>query len=149
MITQTVRDLENQRLKENNLLPAYQQSDDSTPNRGQTQRTPRARDGYDYLKAADLTEDKKTAKILSCRLQPDNFDKSRQLVSVKLSLNGVIKLWPVRINNPSLAVLQEAFGRNEDDWVEKRILLWSEEDEHTGKHQIAVEAAPVEPKKKR
>ena len=130
-------------------IPRYQGGtveDGPSTTRG-GKRAPRARDGHDFLKADDLSTDPKTAKILAVRVQPDNFNPKVNVVMCKVTLDGHIKMWPIRLNNPNLEVLQNAFGTNENDWLDKKIQLSVEEDEFDGRHWIR--AAIVGEKKKR
>lgn len=146
MITQTVKEMNE------TMIPKYQGETTNEPastSTGGRRSTTKKRDGFDFLKTDDLSKDAKTAKILACRVQPDNFNKSQKVVMVKLSLDGQIKMWPIRLNNPSLEVLSGAFGSDENDWVDKKIGLFVTEDEFDGRRFIAVEPAREEKKNKR
>jgi hypothetical protein len=130
------------------MLPRYQGStttEEPTGGGRSRGRTQQPRDGHDYLKWTHLSADPKTAKVLACRLQPDNFKPKEQLIMTKLSLDGQTFLFPLRLNNPNLQVLQNAFGYDENEWIDKKFHVFAEEDEVTGQHRIAVEA-PIKDK---
>lgn len=134
-ITKTIKEIAN------DMLPRYQGETTTEPARtpsGGGRRT-RERDGHEYLKWQDLSSDWKTAKILACQPMEDNFNKGKTLVMCKLSLEGKIRLFPLRVNNPNLEVLQNAFGVDENDWVDRHILLKTEEHSITGQHQIVAD----------
>lgn len=118
------------------MLPRYQgetTTETRTPAGGGRRRE---RDGHEYLKWQDLSSDWKTAKILACQPMEDNFNKGKTLVMCKLSLDGKIRLFPLRTNNPNLEVLQNVLGVDENEWVDKKIQLRTVEHPITGAHQI-------------
>jgi hypothetical protein len=140
-ITATIKEM-------SQMIPNYQQDIRPTSTRRGGANQNRQRSGHQYLRVEDLSADPTVATIRSCRVETDNFRPDRKLVSVKMTLNGEIRLWSIRDNNPNLDVLKSAFGPDENDWVDKKISLVAEEDEHSGRQNIAAEPfSGKEPKK--
>ena len=127
-----------------------------TPAAGQPQQQQRRRssgggsgDGIKYLTKADVSVDKRPAKILSTRVQPDNFKPEEDVVSVKILFNGNVKLWTLRMTNPNLDTFIDAWSNDETTWLEKEFNLFLITDEHDGKTQIRAEIiTPAPPAKK-
>jgi hypothetical protein len=88
-----------------------------------------------YLNADMLSTQPKEAKILMVRNEPAHrFGPS---VVVKLALEGKTVLWTLNIsNNPNFAILLHKFGKDENEWVDKRILLLLEQDEFNEQYNI-------------
>lgn len=113
------------------------------------------RDGFPFLTKQMLSTVRKQAKVLGVKAVPDNFKPEETMISVKLVLEGKTTLWSLRLNNPMLTLLQDAWGLDENNWIDKSFSLFLESDEHTGVSQIRVgdlqevEAAPVSRSRKR
>jgi hypothetical protein len=88
-----------------------------------------------YLNADMLSIVPKEALILMVRSEPNHrFGPS---VVCKISLEGRTMLWTLNIdNNPNFGTLVHKFGKNEEEWVEKRILLLLEQDEFSEQFNI-------------
>jgi len=96
--------------------------------------------GIPYLKIENVNFDKRTANILSARMEPDSFNKSApDVLSLKIAFAGATYLWNLRISNPNLDILADVFGDDEQKWVGKEFLLFLETDSHTNKNQIRAE----------
>jgi hypothetical protein len=107
------------------MLPTGDESQSS----GSRKRT----GGMDWLKNEDLSKTPKEAKILGVRLDSENRYGPR--VNVKLALDGKIKFWGVptaKSKSPNYRLLLDKFGADENDWIDKRILLLLEQDEFSG-----------------
>lgn len=120
-------------------IPRYDGST-STTNESKGSGRSRQRDGYPFLTWKDIgVGNRFNGKILSVKIQPDNFKPSQSSVSCKVAVGGNIFLYTLRINNPNLETLTEAWGSNEVDWVDKKVIWSVEEQEHDGRHNIRVE----------
>jgi hypothetical protein len=89
--------------------------------------------GMEWLKNEDLSKTPKEAKILGVRLDGENRYGPR--VNVKLALEGKIKFWGIptaKSKSPNYRLLLDKFGADENDWVDKRILILLEQDEFSG-----------------
>lgn len=147
LITQTVKEIAEE------MIPRYQgattEEVQTAPSRGNSRgrgRGNRERDGHNFLKWEEIGNGTKPGKILAVKVQPDNFDKSQTCVMCKVSVDGQIRLYALRINNPNLETLQNAWGFDENDWVDKKVTWSVEEDDLTGRHNIRVD--PAEEQKK-
>lgn len=94
-----------------------------------------------YLNADMLSTQPKEARILMVRSEPQHrFGPS---VVVKLALEGKTVLWTLQINNnPNFGILLHQFGKDENEWVDKRILLILEQDEFTETYNIRTKFPP-------
>jgi hypothetical protein len=112
----------------------------------------RKRDGFPFLNKAMLSTAKKQAKVLDVREAPDNFKPGETLVQLKVALEGKTCLYSLRLNNPMLEVLQDAWGLDEDKWKNQTMSMFLEVDEFTGVGQIRLdpdeEPAATRPKKR-
>ena len=102
--------------------------------------------GMDYLKNDDLNKDKKEAKILGVKATKTRFGPR---VIVKIAFNGGTKFWSLNTdieNSPNYRLMIEKFGRDENDWIDKRVFLFLEQDEFSGNWFPRVDF-PVEKKK--
>jgi hypothetical protein len=105
-------------------IPKYEPSPATTTTTTSSKSGKSKQSGHKYLSVNDLTHSPKDAKILACMVEVQhNFSKTESVVIVKLSLDGQIRLWTLRVNNPNLDTLTHAFGSEENDWVEKKIQL--------------------------
>lgn len=88
-----------------------------------------------FLNSDMLSTTPKDAKILMVRFEPQHrFGPS---VVVKLAFEGKSVLWTLHINNnPNFGILSHEFGRDENDWLGKKILLGLEQDEFTEDYLI-------------
>ena len=100
-----------------------------------------------YLNADMLSTQPKEAKILMVRNEPQHrFGPS---VVVKLALEGKTVLWTLNIsNNPNFSILLHKFGKEENEWVDKRILLLLEQDEFNEQYNIRTQFPPKQDSKK-
>lgn len=93
------------------------------------------RSGLPYLNVSNqheylFLEDQTTVKIVDCRVGDGSGSSA---VVLRLAIKGKSILWGLSLNNPSLDILTDAFGRNENDWVNQSIKMWLEEDKFTEK----------------
>lgn len=105
----------------------------------------RQRGGLPFLKAENVTAEKRVAKILGTKQGEDQRGKGK--VSLKIAFAGNTYLWDLRLNNPNLATLVGLFGQHEEQWVGEQFLLGLQEDEFTNVSWPTVFASE-EPKKK-
>lgn len=85
----------------------------------------------EYLKNDHLTKNPKEARILAVRVDTENMYGAR--VVLKLVLEGKTLFWGVNIKkNPNYQTMVAKFGKDEDDWVDKKITLFLQEDTFTG-----------------
>lgn len=91
--------------------------------------------GLPYLKADMLSIQPKEARILMVRNEPKHrFGPS---VVVKLELENKSLLWTLHVsNNPNFAILLKKFGKDENEWIDKTILLVLEQDEFSEQYNI-------------
>ena len=91
--------------------------------------------GMEYLKNDDLSTNQVEGRILGVKYDAENRFGPRVLI--KLAINGHIKFWGVPTNkakSPNYRLLLEKFGPEENDWLEKIILLSLEKDDFTGNY---------------
>lgn len=88
--------------------------------------------GQNWLKVDHLTKQPKEAKILMVRSDADNRFGPR--VNLKIAMDGQVYFYGINIKgNPDYQALLERFGQDENEWVDKKILLHAEQDEFTDK----------------
>jgi hypothetical protein len=121
------------------------EKEDMLPNAGTPQQGKRGGSGgsrgggpggaLPYLNADMLSTQPKEARILMVRNEPAHrFGPS---VVLKIVLEGKTMLWTLNIsNNPNFAILLHKFGKDENEWVDKRILLLLEQDEFSEQYNI-------------
>lgn len=106
------------------------------PTQGRRQGSGRgAGNSLPFLNADMLSTQPKEARILMVRNEPQHrFGPS---VVVKLALEGKTVLWTLNVsNNPNFGILLNKFGKDENEWVDKRILLLLEQDEFSEQYNI-------------
>ena len=116
------------------------------PQQGRRQQSGRGQTGaLPYLNADMLSTQPKEARILMVKNEPQHrFGPS---VVVKLALEGKTVLWTLQINNnPNFGILLNKFGKDENEWVEKRILLVLEQDEFSEQYNIRTQFPPSQKK---
>lgn len=106
------------------------------------------RGGLPYLKQENITFDKRTASIIAARTEDDNFKPGQQAVVVKMAFAGNTYLWTLRLDNPNLDILCDAFGDDEEKWVGKEFLLFLETDTFNNKNWMRVEIPSTQSSKK-
>lgn len=103
----------------------------------------------EYLNNADLSKSPKEARILAVKADADN--KFGPRVIVKITLEGQVKFWSVPTNkskSPNYRLLLDKFGPDENDWADKKIVLFLEQDEFSGNWFPRVDF-PAEDKKRK
>lgn len=84
--------------------------------------------GIKWLAPEDLNTTPQEAKILSVFYNKDGRYGAR--VEMKLAFDGEIVYWGVEpkkdSKSPNYKLLLEKFGANENDWIDQRILLYTE-----------------------
>ncbi len=96
--------------------------------------------GMDWLKNEDLSKTGKEAKILGVRADTENRFGPR--VTIKLAIEGKIKFWGIpttKGKSPNYRLLIDKFGNDENDWLDKRILILLEQDEFSGQYFARVD----------
>lgn len=106
------------------------------------------RGGLPYLKTENLNFDKRTANIIAARTEDDNFKPGQQAVVVKIAFAGNTYLWTLRLDNPNLDILCDAFGDDEEKWPGKEFLLFLETDSFNNKNWMRVEIPTAQGKGK-
>lgn len=93
-----------------------------------TGRKAASKSGIKWLSTDDLNNQPQEAKILAVNYNKDGKFGAR--VEMKLAFNGEICYWGVPPKkddkNPNYKLLLEKFGPNENDWIDQRILLFTE-----------------------
>lgn len=120
------------------MRPATPQQSQSQASSRTSSRGGRKREGYPFLTKDKLSMSPKLFKVIECREQPDNFKPDELLVMVKIALEGVTTLWPLRYTNPCLEVLQQAWGLDEKEWAGQTGSVFLSEPDFEGKQQTRV-----------
>lgn len=111
-----------------------------TGNEPQSGSRTKRQGGMDWIKNEDLGLQPKEAKILMVRYNKEGRFGAR--VEMKLAIEGKIKYWgiPPKIegNSPNYRDLTAKFGHDENDWVDKRILLALEKEDFGEQYFIRV-----------
>ena len=125
---------------ETEMLPASTAGKPQTQSTGNRQQSG-GRSGLNYIKPANLTTDKAIAKILDVRVAEPPQDGTRNFSDIrfKIALRGVTWLYGVRLNNPELKKLQDAFGLDENNYPGKKFYMYVQEDEFDGRIYMRVE----------
>lgn len=123
------------------------------PAAGNTEKAPKKTsgrsNGLPFLTNEHLSKQPKEAKILSVRVVTKEWNgKSSQAVSLRLAMEGHQFMWDLKLSNPNLATLQQQFGLEENEYVDKKILLYLEQDEHSLQYWPRVDFPKPESKKK-
>jgi hypothetical protein len=118
--------------------------------REQTQDTPQGgngRQGLPYLKAADASTTPTPARVMMARVQPDQFKKDMDVVALRLQYNRRDWLYNLRQTNPCFKVLLKAWGKDEEKWAGKELLIYTEEDDFTAQMFLRLDpnVEPEEP----
>ena len=113
-------------------------------------RQQRQRSGYTYITEQDLSKDKQLARVLAVKENDQKVSEGQRRFSdiiVKIAFKGETRLFGLKLNNPNLAILQEAFTQDENKWPDREFYLFLEEEEFSGRMFPRVE--PVTAKKAR
>lgn len=97
--------------------------------------------GYDYARYDSpwLTYDEQTAKIQEVKINPQVEGRQNYSdVVVKFTVGGKPHLLGLRVGNPELDKLTDAFGDNENQWVGREFAIYLEEDVFDGKKWVRV-----------
>jgi len=114
------------------MLPSSK-GGDSQPRRGG-----RSANGMTYLTNEMLSTTAKAAKIIAVRADSEN--KYGPRVILKLALDGQTIFWGVNIKkNPNYTLLEEKFGLDENEWVDKNIQLFLAKDDFSGQYFARVQ----------
>lgn len=92
------------------------------------------RSGLPYINQANMNDYlelniKYPVKIIDCRVN----NAAQSPVTLKLAIKGKSVLWGLKTNNPSLAILVDLFGDNENNWTGQSCQMWLHEDEFDGR----------------
>jgi len=98
---------------------------------------------YDYLEL----DVKYPARIIECRVNSQTSGTQSPVI-LKLAIKGKTVLWGLKTNNPSLEILTELLGDDENNWADKQVQMWLHEDKFDGRVWITVGALEKETKKK-
>lgn len=85
------------------------------------------------LKLENLSQDKRTAKILETRQVEGKYGKQ---VAVKMTYGGGTYIWYLKLNNPNLRFLVDNFGQDENAWAGNEFLIGLEHDSFNNNLQI-------------
>lgn len=116
------------------MLPAATSQDNGTRNgRGGSQRA-----GLPYLKAENLTFEKKPAKVLAVKINEAGKNKFSDVV-LKVMYSGALYLFGLKISNPNYAILLDCWGPNDKTWIDKEFLVFLEQDEFDNRNWVRIE----------
>lgn len=120
------------KLKGETMLPNADQSDRSSGRRNDGGQRKSNR-----LRAEDLSTDKRDAKILAVKADPDGRYGAQ--VIAKIAVNGEVKFWYLDIKkNPNYKLLVDKLGHDENNWPDTRIQLDLEKDDFSDNMFIRV-----------
>jgi len=127
--------------EERKMLPTGNESQSNNGGRNRKQSN------QVWLKNEDLSMDVKHARILAVRYNKDGKYGAR--VEMKLALDGKTLFWgvPPKVDdkNPNYKELIAEFGPEENDWVNKTIGIFLEQDEWSGNYFPRVSIDKEEP----
>lgn len=127
-------------------IPQYNptQPQQAAPAQG-ARRQSRQRDGFPFLKWDNIgVGNRINGKIMLAQVQSDTFKPQESLVMCKVAVAGNIYMYPLRTNNPNLKTLTDAWGADENDWLERKVIWSVEENQLDGRHNIVCEPAEEE-----
>ena len=122
--------------KENEMIPRST-AGQARQQQGQTRGAAASRSGLPYMNQKNMfdyleVDIKYPAKIIDCKVN-QNPSGNQSAVVVKLAIKGKTILWGLSTSNPSLEILTEMFGDDENDWAGKEFSMWLHEDEFDGR----------------
>jgi hypothetical protein len=133
------------KIKENTMIPSSTTGQQANTSRRGNQQA--VRSGLPYLNQTNMGDYlelnvKYPAKIIDCRVNTS----APSPVTLKLAIKGKTCLWGLKTNNPSLAILTDLFGNDENNWAGQNFQMWLHEDEFDGR--IWPTCGPAEKEKK-
>lgn len=108
---------------------------------GARPQSARRQNGLPYIKVENLSTDKAIARVLDVRIAEPAPEGSRNFsdIRIKIACKGATWLYGLKLNNPELKKLQDAFSLDENNWPGKEFYLYVEEDEFDGKLYMRVD----------
>lgn len=107
--------------------------------------------GMEWIKPEDLTLQPKEAKILMVRYNKEGRFGAR--VELKLAFDGHIKYIGISPklegNSPNYRILTAAFGHDENDWIDQRIVLFLEKEDFGEQYFVRIDVPEDKTKSKR
>ena len=114
------------------MLPQSGTSDTRSRGRGNSNQNKTSnRLTVEYLQqnGASLKESL-PAKILMVKAEENKFQSGAVQVICKVAINGEIRFWYLDIKkNPNYGLLTKKFGHDENEWIDKQILLGLEQND--------------------
>lgn len=112
--------------------------------------TQRRAGGLNFINPQDLTTTPQEAKILMVRLT-EKGKNGQPSITLKVAFKGDIRyVWlPARKSDARYALLLNAFGPDENNWVDERIHLFLEKDEFSENYQQRITVPKNEEKSRR
>lgn len=127
-VKERIRDITAEVRKEN-MIPT---TGNDGGNAGKRKRT-----GFPYVTIDDLSKSPQEFRVIGAKLDKEGQYGPR--IILKGAFKGETYLFTLNIkNNPNVVALTEKFGRDENDWVDKKFTVFAEEDDFTGRLQIRV-----------
>lgn len=105
--------------------------------------TQKKRTGFPFLSTEKVTTDKQHGRIVGARVEPDTFRKNEDVVALKIQFKSQMYLYNLRTNNPVMEALAEAWGEDEQQWINKDVVIFNEEDDFNGKTWLRIEPEQV------
>ena len=100
------------------------------------------RNGLPFLSAKDATHSPQPARLVTCRLERDQFRAGQSVVKMRIDYKGQHWTYNLRTSNPNLDVLCEAWGDDETKWLNRHFEIYTEEDDVDSK--VWLRFAPID-----
>lgn len=93
--------------------------------------------GLPFINTEDLSTQPQEAKILMVKFTEKGGKSNQPSITLKVAFKGEIKyVWmPARISDPRYKMFLDAFGPDENNWVDERFTMQLKKDEFTEKYQ--------------
>jgi hypothetical protein len=97
--------------------------------------------GYEYITLKDLNHNKKLTKVIDVRQNESQAQNRFNDIILKVAFDGRTRLYGLKTSNPVFKTLFDAWGGNENDWVDHEFYLYTEQDDFTGREFARAEVA--------
>ena len=125
---------------EENMIPRNTNTSGGGGGRGGKRRS-----GFPFLATDKCSTDHEPGVIIGARVEDDSFRKGDQVVALKLRYKSQLWLYNLRPSNPVMDTLANAFGDDEAQWVNKKVVIYNEEDDFNGKLWLRIDPAEDDP----
>jgi hypothetical protein len=97
--------------------------------------------GLAFVNPEDLSTQPQEAKILMVKFTEKGGKSNQPSITLKIAFKGDIRyVWmPARISDPRYKLFLDAFGPDENNWVEERFTMKLKKDDFTEKYQTQYE----------